>query len=337
MPVLTSSYCPPWLLANGYVQSIFPTFFRKLNDDHLLRERITTDDGDFLDIDWSRVGSRTLVIVSHGLEGHSRRPYVLGTVREANRQGWDALAWNFRSCSGDTNLLPRMYHSGATDDLHRVVQHALAQGYEQVHLVGYSMGGNLSLVYAGREAEQLPAEVRSVVAFSVPCDLRGSAYQLAKRQNRVFMWKFLRDLKEKMTVKSQRFPHLVSVDGFDDIRTFKEFDDRYTAPLHGFRDAEDYWTQSSSLRYLPGLQIPTLLVNARNDPFLSPECFPEQLAAGHEFLHLEMPDSGGHVGFIQRTADQTYWMEQRAMSFIADAVADVESLAGQATREVAVS
>lgn len=337
MPVLTSSYCPPWLLANGYVQSIFPTFFRQLDDGHLLRERIPTDDGDFLDLDWSRVGSRTLVVVSHGLEGHSRRPYVLGTVREANRNGWDALAWNFRSCGGDTNLLPRMYHSGATDDLHRVVRHALSQGYEQIHLVGYSMGGNLSLVYAGREAAELPEEVRSVVAFSVPCDLRSSAYQLAKWQNRVFMWKFLRDLKEKMTIKSQRFPHLVSVEGFDDIRTFKQFDDRYTAPLHGFRDAEDYWAQSSSLRYLPHLRVPTLLVNARNDPFLSPECFPQQLAAGHEFLHLEMPGSGGHVGFIQHTDDQTYWMEQRAMRFIADAVADVESLSSLVAPEAAVS
>ena len=192
-------------------------------------------------------------------------------------------------------------------------------------------------MYAGREAAELPEEVRSVVAFSVPCDLRSSAYQLAKWQNRVFMWKFLRDLKEKMSIKSQRFPHLVNVEGFDDIRTFKQFDDRYTAPLHGFRDAEDYWAQSSSLRYLPHLRVPTLLVNARNDPFLSPECFPEQLAAGHEFLHLEMPDSGGHVGFIQHTDDQTYWMEQRAMRFIADAVADVESLSSLVAPEAAVS
>ena len=318
MPIVTSSYKPPRFLSNGYLQSILPTLFRRLDDSHLQRERIDTDDGDFLDLDWSRVGSDTLVIVSHGLEGHSRRPYVLGTVREANRHGHDALAWNFRSCSGEMNRLPRMYHSGATDDLHRVVLHARQQGYQQIHLVGYSMGGNLSLVYAGREADLLPAEVKSVAAFSVPCDLKGSARQLAKWQNRIFMWRFLRDLKEKMADKAQRFPQRVSLNGYDDMRTFQQFDDRYTAPLHGFRDAEDYWQQSSSLRYLEQIRIPALLVNARNDPFLSPSCFPEQIAAAHPLLTLEMPASGGHVGFIRRNADQTYWMEQRAMAFIGD-------------------
>lgn len=317
MPVIQSSYRPPRFLANGYLQSILPTLFRRLDDSHLQRERVETDDGDFLDLDWSKQGSDTLVIVSHGLEGHSRRPYVLGTVREANRHGWDALAWNFRSCGGEMNRLPRMYHSGATDDLHRVVQHAVAAGYQRIHLVGYSMGGNLSLVYTGREANLLPEQVKSVTAFSVPCDLQSSAWQLAKWQNRIFMWRFLKDLKVKMADKAQRFPQLVSLRDYDAMRTFKDFDDRYTAPLHGFHDAEDYWQRSSSLHYLHDIRIPALLVNARNDPFLSPQCFPEQLAREHQHLTLEIPASGGHVGFIRRTPDQTYWMEQRAMAFIA--------------------
>ncbi|MCA6064881.1 YheT family hydrolase [Thalassolituus marinus] len=315
MPVVESSYRAPWLLSNGYVQSILPSFVRRLDDSHLVRERIETDDGDFLDIDWSTCGSDTLVIVSHGLEGHSRRPYVLGTVREANRNGWDALAWNFRSCSGEMNRLPRMYHSGATDDLHRIVLHALTRGYKTIHLVGYSMGGNLSLVYAGREAKLLPPEVASVAAFSVPCDLRSSAWQLAKPANRIFMWRFLRDLREKIAAKAQRFPQQINLDGYDELRTFKQFDDRYTAPMHGFDDAEDYWQRSSSLHYLHGIRIPALLVNARNDPFLSPECFPEAIAREHDDLILEVPASGGHVGFMTWKRDHTYWMEQRAMAF----------------------
>ncbi|QQD24579.1 alpha/beta fold hydrolase [Venatoribacter cucullus] len=321
MPLITSSYTPPPALANGYVQSILPTLVRRLPSEHLQRERLELGDGDFLDLDWSRCAASTqprpLVIISHGLEGHSRRPYVLGVARQANRQGFDALAWNFRACSGEPNRLPRMYHSGATEDLHAVVQHAVACGYQRIHLVGFSMGGNLSLVYAGREAAQMPAAVRSVVAFSVPCDLHGSALQLAKRRNRIFMWRFLRDLGEKMRIKAQRFPQLISVDGYQNIRNFQQFDDRYTAPLHGFRDALDYWQQSSSLNYLAELKVPTLLVNARNDPFLSAACFPQQLAQQHEFLHLEIPASGGHVGFIRRSKDQTYWMELRALEFIA--------------------
>ena len=325
MPLISSAYRSPWLLSNGYVQSILPTLTRKLADEHLQRERIPTDDGDFLDLDWSRCGSDTLIIVSHGLEGHSRRPYVLGTLREANRRGWDGLAWNFRSCGGDMNLQPRMYHSGATDDLHRVVSYAVTQGYCRIHLVGYSMGGNLSLVYCGREAQLLPAEVKSVSAFSVPCDLEASAWQLAKPQNRIFMWKFLGDLREKIEHKARMFPHLISVDGFSSIRNFKQFDDRYTAPMHGFADAEDYWHQSASGRYLQQIRLPALLVNAENDPFLSPSCYPRSFAAGSDTFTLEIPASGGHVGFILRSADQTYWMEQRAMDFVAvhNAEADV--------------
>lgn len=328
MPVVESSYRAPWLLSNGYVQSILPTLIRRLDDSHLQRERIEIDDGDFLDLDWSRVGSDTLIVVSHGLEGHSRRPYVLGTLREANRKGWDAVGWNFRSCGGEMNRLPRMYHSGATDDLHRVVQHAVAKGYRHIHLVGFSMGGNLSLVYAGREAHLLPQQVRSVAAFSVPCDLQSSAWQLAKPANRIFMWRFLRDLREKIAVKAGRFPAQISLDGYDDLKTFKQFDDRYTAPMHGFNDAEDYWHQSSSLRYLDGIRIPALLVNARNDPFLSPACFPEAVAHQHEHLTLEIPRSGGHVGFMAFSRDSTYWMEQRAMAFFSQqVVADKETAA----------
>ena len=319
MPLLQPTYKPPFGLSDGYLQSILPTLFRRLPSEHLQRERLELPDGDFLDIDWSHCAGaqeKSLVIVSHGLEGHSRRPYVLGVLREANRHGFDALGWNFRSCGGEPNRLPRMYHSGATEDLHAVVEHAIRRGYRRIHLVGFSMGGNLSLVYAGRSARQLPAEVRSVVAFSVPCDLHGSALQLARRRNRIFMWRFLRDLGRKMRQKAQRFPHLVNVDNYEKIRTFREFDDRYTAPLHGFADALDYWQQSSSLQYLSAIRIPALLVNARNDPFLSPACFPQDIAAESAYLHLEIPASGGHVGFIKRSKDSTYWMELRALEFI---------------------
>ena len=314
-----TAFRPAAWLPGGHLPTLFSPLLRRPPTLQRRRQRLTLSDGDFLDLDWSRCAGdqeRPLIIVSHGLEGHSRRPYVLGVLREANRHGFDALGWNFRSCGGEPNRLPRMYHSGATEDLHAVVEHAVRKGYRRIHLVGFSMGGNLSLVYAGREAARLPKAVCSVVAFSVPCDLHGSALQLAKRRNRIFMWRFLRDLGEKMRIKAQRFPHLVSVDGYEKIRTFREFDDRYTAPLHGFADALDYWQRSSSLHYLHGIRIPALLVNARNDPFLSSTCFPQEIAEQHEYLHLETPASGGHVGFIRRAKDQTYWMELRALEFI---------------------
>ncbi|OUS35968.1 alpha/beta hydrolase [Oleispira antarctica] len=332
MPVIDSHYRPPFLLANGYVQSILPTLVRHIDCSHFQRERLDTHDGDFLDLDWSRTqngsdsssgsgsdieyAGKTLLIISHGLEGHSRRPYVAGIVREANNKGWDALAWNFRSCSGEMNKTLRFYHSGATDDLQHVVEHAHKLGYQSIHLVGFSMGGNLSLLYVGRQGRAIPQYVKSVCAFSVPCDLSASARRLAERKNKIFMWRFLKDLRVKVEAKALDFPEQVSAEGYEEIKTFQHFDDRYTAPIHGFDDADDYWTQSSCKTVLTDIRIPALLVNAKNDPFLPAECFPYDEAMQSEWFSLEVPSSGGHVGFIEFNSDQSYWMEKRAIDFV---------------------
>ncbi|MFT4907219.1 MAG: putative alpha/beta-fold hydrolase [Oleispira sp.] len=320
MPVIDCDYRPPCLLSNGYVQSILPSLVRRIDCSHFKRERLHTDDGDFLDLDWSRVSSssmgKTLLIISHGLEGHSRRPYVAGIARDANVQGWDALAWNFRSCSGEMNKTLRFYHSGATDDLNRVVEHAHGLGYQHIHLVGFSMGGNLSLLYAGRHGRDLPPHVKSVAAFSVPCDLAASSRRLAERKNKIFMWRFLKDLREKIEAKALDFPDDVSADNYHQIKNFQQFDDRYTAPIHGFDDAADYWARSSCKPVLKDIRIPALLVNAQNDPFLPEACFPYAEAQQSEWLSLEVPRSGGHVGFIEVNNRQTYWMERRVVAFV---------------------
>lgn len=320
MPVVDCDYRPPFLLANGYVQSILPTLVRRIDCEHFQRERLVTDDGDFLDLDWSRVSGssicKTLVIISHGLEGHSRRPYVAGIVRESNAQGWDALAWNFRSCSGEMNKTLRFYHSGATDDLKRVIEHAHSLGYQNIHLVGFSMGGNLSLLYVGRLGRELPGYVKSVAAFSVPCDLAASASRLAERKNKIFMWRFLKDLRAKVEAKALDFPEAVNADDYHRIKTFQHFDDRYTAPIHGFDSAIDYWTKSSCKPVLKDIRVPALLVNAKNDPFLPESCFPYEEAKQSEWLSLEVPNSGGHVGFIELNKRQAYWMERRVVDFI---------------------
>ena len=320
MPVIDCHYRPPFLLANGYLQSILPSLVRRIDCEHFERERLVTDDGDFLDLDWSRVSplsaGKTLLIISHGLEGHSRRPYVAGVAREANSEGWDVLAWNFRSCSGEMNKTLRFYHSGATDDLQRVIEHAHGLGYQNIHLVGFSMGGNLSLLYVGRQGRDLPEHVKSVVAFSVPCDLAASASRLAERKNKIFMWRFLKDLKEKIEAKALDFPEAVNSDNYHQIKTFQHFDDRYTAPIHGFSNAEDYWRQSSCKPVLKDIRIPALLVNAKNDPFLPASCFPYAEARESEWLSLEVPRSGGHVGFIELNRQHAYWMEGRVVEFV---------------------
>lgn len=280
------------------------------------REVLPTLDEDELQLDWYRQGSDRLAIISHGLEGHSRRPYVLGLARALLAEGWDVLAWNYRSCGGVMNLQPRFYHSGATEDLSHVVSHALAGDYQSLFLSGFSMGGNLTLLYLGQQGERVDSRICGAVTYSVPCDLAGSAEVLALPSRRIYMQRFLKDLHVKMQEKSRKFPGVIDVEGFESIRNFREFDDRYTAPLHGFRDAEDYWAQCSALWRLRDVRVPALMINAADDPFLSARCFPETRKLLGAHVRLEAPRWGGHVGFVEHARDGFYWSERRALGFL---------------------
>ncbi|WP_254774614.1 MULTISPECIES: alpha/beta fold hydrolase [unclassified Marinobacter] len=279
-------------------------------------EVLATDDNDELHLDWYRQGSSRLAIISHGLEGHSRRPYVQGLAKALLAEGWDVLAWNFRSCGGVMNHQPRFYHSGATEDLRRVVGHGLAQGYQTVFLSGFSMGGNLTLLYLGEQGERVDSRICGAVAYSVPCDLAGSADMLALPSRKIYMQRFLKDLRVKMNEKAQKFPDLIDVSDFDTIQNFHQFDDRYTAPLHGFKNAADYWAQCSALGRLKDIKVPALMVNAADDPFLSANCFPESLSVLGAHVRLDAPKWGGHVGFVDRGRDGYYWSERRALAFL---------------------
>lgn len=318
MPVIhQSTYRAPLLFNNGHLQTLYPTLARKVGGVVYQRERILTLDSDFLDLDWSRKGNRKLAILSHGLEGHTGRPYMIGMVRMLNRCGWDVLAWNYRACSGEINRRLRMYHNGCIDDLDCVVRHGLKNGeYDKAAMIGFSLGGNLTLLYLGSMGTTLDARIQGAVAFSVPCDLKAGALELARARNALYMKQFLVSLHEKIKLKMEQMPGVINDDGYESIRDFKGFDDRYTAPINGFRDAEDYWYQCSSSRFLHTIIVPTLLVNALNDPFLAPSCYPVAQAEQNRYVHLEMPRSGGHVGFVQFNPDGSYWSENRAVEFL---------------------
>ncbi|EMP56575.1 hypothetical protein MSNKSG1_04551 [Marinobacter santoriniensis NKSG1] len=309
-------YRPPVWLRNGHVQSVWPSLFRSVAMRAPEEEILPTPDEDELHLDWYRQGSDRLAVISHGLEGHSRRPYVLGLARALLAEGWDVLAWNYRSCGGTMNLKPRFYHSGATEDLAHVVRHALGGDYQSLFMSGFSMGGNLTLLYLGQQGEHVDSRIRGAVTYSVPCDLAGSAEMLALPSRRIYMQRFLKDLHEKMQEKSRRFPDRIDVSGFESIRTFREFDDRYTAPLHGFRDATDYWAQCSALPRLKDIRVPALMVNAADDPFLSSACYPESKRILGAHVRLEAPKWGGHVGFVEHARDGFYWSERRALGFL---------------------
>lgn len=281
-----------------------------------MRERLPLEDGDFVDLDWCRQGSSKLFILSHGLEGDTSTQYIKGMAGEALRQGFDVLAWNYRGCSGEPNALLRFYHSGESHDLRQVIKYALGHTYESIVLIGFSVGGNITLKYLGQEGGQLDKHIKAAVAFSVPCDLHAGALHMSRWQNTLYMKRFLRSLRAKIRAKKSMYPHLLEDEGIHKIKTFYEFDTRYTAPLHGFASAEAYWKDSSSLYYLESIQCPTLLINALNDPFLPRECFPYLQAQKNKYLSLETPARGGHCGFYQKNSTGVYWSEQRAIEFI---------------------
>jgi predicted alpha/beta-fold hydrolase len=312
-----TSYQPPPFFRNPHLQTLFPTLFRRVPGISYTRERISTPDDDFLDLDWVRRGSNRLVVVSHGLEGDSQRAYVKGMVRAALKQGFDALAWNFRGCSGVPNRQPRLYHSGSDNDLETVLRHVLEHcDYRAIALVGFSMGGNVSLVYLGRRQHSIDPRIKCCVAFSVPGDLADCSRALARPENRIYMKRFLKMLHAKVRMGQESFPELINDRDYHLLRDFYDFDNRYTAPLHGFKDAEDYWRQCSAARFIPGIRIPTLLVSALDDPFLGPGCYPRKEAAANPVFTFETPAHGGHVGFVSFNREKIYWSERRALAFI---------------------
>jgi predicted alpha/beta-fold hydrolase len=318
MPLIDHSnyQAPPWL-PGGHAQTIYPALFRRVAHVTPRPERLELPDGDFVDLEWSGHGRSRLAILSHGLEADAGTGYMQGMAAALIRGGWDVMVWNFRGCSGEANRLLRMYHSGATEDLHAVLCHALEHhSAETVDLIGFSLGGNLTLKYLGERGADHSPRLHRAAVFSVPCDLACSSRQLAVRSNRIYMERFLRAMRAKVRMKEHRFPGRLDIAGLDGIRTFQEFDDRFTAPIHGFRDAADYWERNSSRQFLSGIRVPALLVNAANDPFLGPGCYPREEAAASEVFHLEVPETGGHVGFPTFGRGGEYWSETQALNFL---------------------
>jgi predicted alpha/beta-fold hydrolase len=300
-----------------HLETITPALFRKIKVNYS-RERIILPDTDFIDLDWQRQeGNAKVLILFHGLEGSSQSQYIKGMSNYFVTRGWDVCAANFRSCSGEMNHLLRSYHSGATDDMHLILQH-VSTVYPNTPLVagGFSLGGNMLLKYLGEQKFPIPSALTAAFAFSVPCDLVASAAEMAKPANTIYMKRFLKSLGEKMVYKANQFEGTMDVSNMHRLKTFQDFDDRFTAPLHGFKNAVDYYSQCNSLQFLPTIQTPTLFVNALNDPFLTPTCFPKSVAEQNEYLFFEIPEYGGHVGFAEAFPNGSYWSEQRAYTFI---------------------
>lgn len=318
MPVISeSSYSPSFLFRFRHFNTIYPALFRSFPGLTYDRERISTSDGDFLDLDWSKIRSKKLLVVLHGLEGNADRPYIKGLIRHFNEKGWDGLAVNMRSCSGELNNNLRSYHMGVSDDLECVIDHILKYSeYSTIALAGFSMGGNIVLKYLGEQNGNLPDALKAAVALSVPCHIESANEKIEKWYNRLYVFRFMKTLNEKMRKKAKRFPGEINVDE-PMPKNFTEFDERFTSKIHGFRNAVDYWRKCSSSQFFENIKIPTLLINAKDDSFLSEACFPFHIAEKNPYFYLETPNWGGHCGFAgDSTADGTLWSERRVYEFI---------------------
>ncbi|QMW02423.1 YheT family hydrolase [Spirosoma foliorum] len=317
MPLIHSAYPgPPALQYNGHLQTIIPSLTRKVAGVTYERERLILTDGDFVDLDWIDGGKNRLVVLTHGLEGDSGRQYILGTAKLFAKHGYDVLAWNCRSCSGEMNKEFRLYNHGEIGDLGEVIDHALqTKRYAEIALIGYSMGGNITLKYLGVHGKQLPDAVKQGIAISAPTDLGASAVLLDCPTNRFYRNRFMKKLVAKVSQKADRFPGRLDMSQLRNVKKWRDFDEFFSAPVNSYRDADDFYTQASAVNFMPGITVPTLLLNAQNDPLLSPECSPGWLAESHEHIFLETPRTGGHVGF-QIARDEHTYAERRALSFI---------------------
>lgn len=317
MPVLKNTeYNPGLLYKSSYFQTAIPTLFRKVKGIEYRRERIETPDDDFIDLDFSEVSgsSDTAAVICHGLEGSSERAYMKGMASAFNKIGMDAVCFNLRGCSGEINRQLKMYTAGDTTDLDFVVKHLLDGRYSSIVLAGFSLGGNLILKYAGEKSSQIDKRIKAISAISVPSDLKDSSVELHRPKNYLFQKRFIIMLKNKIKLKMERHPEIQNID-FTSIKTLKDFDDLVTAPVNGFKDAEDYWINSSCDPWLENIKVPSLILNSFDDPILGEKCFPLKKAEESDFLFLEITKYGGHVGFMPADENGLYYSEKRTVEF----------------------
>ena len=321
------TYRPAWWVPGPHAQTLWGKLFRRARHVETRADEWATPDGDTIEI--RRLGSADLraprLLILHGLEGTIRSHYLAGMLAMARRRGWAADVLIFRGCNGKLNSAPRLYHSGETDDLDMVVRRLCAGSNPRpLCIVGFSLGGNVLLKWLGegRELHSLP--LIACAAVSVPFDLERGSRHIERGFSRVYAAHFLRTLRIKARRKLVQYPALFDPTRLDNARTLYDFDDAVTAPMHGFRNARDYYSRSSSLRFLPGIRVPTLLLSAEDDPFLPRSVIDDvaNVSASNPFISLEVFDHGGHVGFVGGVSPLSpqYFAEERVGEFFSHAL-----------------
>ena len=324
--ILNSGYQRrPWYFFNSHFETIIPSVFNKVEGVVYQKDRLELDDGDFLDLDWLRNESNRVMILSHGMEGSSQRHYIKRSAKYFHAKGWDILAWNNRGCGGEMNRLPRLYHHGETEDLAQVINYAEGLGYDQIFLLGISMGGCQTVKYLGEK--EVNKKVIGGFGVSVSCNLKDTTDAAAHNLGGFYQKRFLGKLKER--VRQKVLEHKVLGDiNLDAIDNFNDFHEKVTCLLYDFKDSNDFYERGSSLEYFDSIQTPVFILNALNDPLLGPRCYPIEKAKNHQFIYLETPKFGGHVGFTIPGKEYSY-IEQSVERFLNEVIQLSETSAKQ--------
>jgi predicted alpha/beta-fold hydrolase len=316
--ITDSSFQPAWWCRGRHLQTLYPSLLRRRIMPPLRRQRLELPDGDFLDIDWTALPGKRSVLVLHGLEGSLESHYSGALLKCLAQRGYQVGLMYFRGCSGVPNRLPRSYHSGETGDLDFVIRRLHeAQPELPLAVIGFSLGGNVLLKWLGEQGSNAP--LSTAIAISVPFDLDSAARQLQRGLSRIYQHHLLTRLRQSVILKSAAHPPPVPLQRLRTLRSFHDFDNAITAPLHGFRDVDDYYQRSSSKPFLKHIRVPTLILQARDDPFLPATALP----ADHELsgqVTLELSEHGGHVGFVtgNNPCRPRYWLEQRIAAHLDD-------------------
>jgi uncharacterized protein len=316
-------YRPAWWIPGGHLQTLWGKFFRRQAPAPTTLERWDTPDGDFLELHRlpaERGAPRVLLL--HGLEGTVRSHYAQGLLNEAGKRGWGADLLIFRSCGSEMNRARRFYHSGETTDTAFVLERISREFPDSpLALAGVSLGGNVLLKFLGESGNDLPPQLKAAAAISVPFDLSRSSGRINRGLSKLYQRFFIKSLRRKAQEKATRFPDLAPAARIAKLRTLEDFDNLITGPLHGFRDAQDYYKRSSSLPWLERIRLNTLLLSAVDDPMLPPEVLDEvrDIAKRNPALHLEFVYNGGHAGFITGSVPWRpfYYAEYRVGEFLA--------------------
>ncbi len=315
MPIIKSAFKPAWWLANPHLQTLWSSLFRRLPNIPLQNIRLELDDGDFIDLAVTDIQNKPIVVILHGLEGSLDSHYIKPLIKTLDDNGYSACFVHFRGCSNELNRLPRSYHSGDTADLQDVI-HYLEKNTPQVifSVIGFSLGGNVVLKWLGEQGQN--ANTQTAIAVSVPFTLSHAGERLEKSFSRVYQKHLLSRCQKKFEEKLKCHEMPIQVDT-QKLNTFFNFDDQITAPLHGFKGADDYYQQCSSRQFLKHIKKPTLILHAKDDPFMWEHTVPNDNELS-EWVQLELSDSGGHVGFIagNNPFKPEYWVDKRIIEWL---------------------